>query len=108
MLDHLDALIRRSPESVAADVDEDTTVILLPSTGTYYEVECVARAIWSLTCRPTSIRALCDRVSSEHRIDRGRCEADVKRFVGQLLDAGLVTVAAPIERAPAETREPSP
>lgn len=90
-----DALVCRSEEHVAVDVDGDLSVILQTASGVYYELDRVSRRIWALVAEPISVSALCDALMDEYDIERPRCEADVTRLLTQLADARLLTLSRP-------------
>lgn len=73
----LDSVVQRVPEPVSSEIDDDL-VILSVERGRYYGTEIVGNRIWALL--------------AEFEIERSVCEQEVRAFLGQLQDEGLVQV----------------
>ena len=62
--------------------------------GRYYGLNAVASRIWELLDSPKTIAQLCAQLSEEFEVDAQTCEAEVLKFVQDLIDNGLVHEAA--------------
>jgi Coenzyme PQQ synthesis protein D (PqqD) len=89
------AIVRRNMADVTVDVDDDFAVLLQTQTGIYFELNRVSLRIWTLASEPISVTTISSVLAREYGIENARCEADVARFVGELLAAGLVTPVDP-------------
>ncbi len=75
---------------VAVEVDGDL-VMLDANSGNYYGVSGVARFVWEILQRSSySGNAIVGAILDEYRIDKATCSDDVKLFMSELLDRGLV------------------
>lgn len=87
----LDSVVQRVPEPVSSEIDDDL-VILSVERGRYYGTEIVGNRIWALLAEPIRVDAICEALLAEFEIERSVCEQEVRAFLGQLQDEGLVQV----------------
>jgi coenzyme PQQ synthesis protein D (PqqD) len=76
---------------MTADFAADVVLLNLQD-GVYYGVEEVGARVWSLVQAPIALRAILDAIAVEFDVDHDRCARDVRAFVQQLVDRGLVAV----------------
>lgn len=88
------APLRRNPDLLCAPVGEGGAVMLSVATGLYFGLDPVGLRIWELLEAPRAIGELRDRLLEEFDVDAAACEADLKRFVDEMLDNGVVTADA--------------
>jgi hypothetical protein len=68
-------------------------VILDLKSGTYYGLDAVAARIWSLIEEPASVIAIKDAIVAHYDVDPVTCERDVRIFLSQMQEAGLIEVS---------------
>lgn len=76
-------------EHLASQI-EDEKVVLQTETETYYGVEGVGGRAWELLQCPRTLGDLQSELVDEYDVDPEQCRRDVKAFVADLLDEGLV------------------
>jgi hypothetical protein len=77
-------------------------VLLNLRDGTYYGLEEVGGAIWTLVQRPVTVDEICNALVAEYEVDPARCREDVVRLLGDLAARGLVEFREHPERAAKE------
>lgn len=83
---------RRTQEEMSADLGEEAVVLHLDS-GVYYGMEGVGPRIWQLLEEPRTGREIRDVLLEEFEVGKDRLEADLRSFLGELRDEGLIEVA---------------
>lgn len=83
-----DAAVTRNPRLVAADMDGDIVMMSIDS-GEYFGLGGVGRRVWELLASPISVAQLTQVICTEYDIDASTCEADLSRFLGELLASGV-------------------
>lgn len=82
-------LYRQNPDMVATEMDGDFVMMNI-GTGEYYSIRGAGARIWELASTPIAeaelVKTLCDEFAVEETV----CTADVRRFVAELLEAGLI------------------
>lgn len=82
----------RSPDLISTDMDGDT-VMMSVERGEYFGLAGVGARVWDLLAQPIPPPELVQQICAEYALDASTCEADLKRFMGELMAQGLVTVA---------------
>jgi hypothetical protein len=90
----LDTAVSRIGETLYARVGTEEAVMMSVTAGRYYGLNAVAVRIWELLERPMTIAELCARLCEEFEVDAQTCEAEVLKFVNDLIDNGIVHAAA--------------
>ncbi len=90
----LDTAVSRTGETLYARVGTEEGVMMSVAAGRYYGLNAVAVRIWELLERPMTIAELCARLCEEFEVDARTCEAEVLKFVNELIDNGMVHAAA--------------
>lgn len=62
-------------------MEVDDAIIISGDVGGSYGLEMIARRIWELLTRPTTVAELCEVLLGEYDIDRETCERDVLAFL---------------------------
>jgi len=89
---HLNLSTRIARCSTLLSTDLDGEVVLMSiERGNYYGLERTARRIWELLETPKTVGDLCACLGKEYAAQRETIEADVKKFVGKLLEEAVVT-----------------
>jgi hypothetical protein len=83
------ARVVRRRRLVAATVGEKL-VMLDPASGAYFGLDACAEAIWAALDRPRHLEEVCTVVGERFGTEASSWEAEVRAFVEELLDAGLV------------------
>ena len=78
-------------QQVAADMMGEAVILNIDS-GIYFGLNPVGTRIWELVQQPISMQSIQQTVLNEYDVDPERCEQDVQRLLGKLLEAGLVEV----------------
>ena len=90
----LDTTLSRSDDILHASVGSEETVMMSVTAGRYYGLNAVASRIWELLETPKTITQLCAQICEEFEVDAQTCEAEVLKFVQDLIDNGIVHEAA--------------
>ncbi len=85
------ATVVLSSEQLSTAVD-DEEVILDTEAGIYYGLNPVGAHVWELINDPVTVNEVVAAVSEQYDISREQCEADVRAFLADLHDAGLIAV----------------
>lgn len=93
-----DTLLIRVPDLVFTDMDGDLVMMSIEK-GEYYGVGGVGPRVWELLEQPVSINELTASICEDYDADPDRCRADMERFTREMLDLGLITLAASTQTA---------
>jgi Coenzyme PQQ synthesis protein D (PqqD) len=69
---------------------DDEMVFFDQEAGKYYATGPVGADVWDLLSTPKSFAAICAKLQDLYEIDRATCEAEVRAFLVQMLEAGMV------------------
>jgi hypothetical protein len=89
-----DTVIRRNTEILYAPVGPDEAVMMSVSEGKYFGLNAVAIRVWELLQEPTTPAKIVATLCDEFDVDADICRSEVLRFVDELIDSGIVRVAA--------------
>lgn len=81
-----------SPEVLVQEVGGEAVLLDLASES-YFGLDDVGTRIWQLLQAHGSLRTVFDRMLSEYEVEPARLEEDLLTHIGELADAGLVTVS---------------
>jgi hypothetical protein len=90
----LDTILSRNDDILHASVGSEEAVMMSVTAGRYYGLNAVASRIWELLDTPKTIAQLCAQICEEFEVDAQTCEAEVLKFVQDLIDNGVVHEAA--------------
>lgn len=85
------SVVVASRDQVGSDLAGET-VLLSMKTARYYGLADVGARIWSLLQNPVSVSEISDVIAREYEVSREQCEADVMRFLEELVAHGLIEV----------------
>ena len=88
----LSTTLMRKPDLVHTDMDGDTVMMSIER-GEYYGIGGVGSHVWEMLEKPVMLADIVKAVCSEYDVDEATCQADMRNFVGKLLENDLVTVA---------------
>jgi hypothetical protein len=80
-----------SKDQVSCDLAGEAAIVNLKN-GVYYGLDPVGARIWNLMRQPVTFAQIVDSLLHDYAIDRLTLEADVRLFVNQLADQGLVEI----------------
>ena len=85
------SMVKRSQNQTSADMPGET-VILNPTSGTYFGLDEVGARVWELIETPRTVAELCQAITEEYEVAAGQCEQDLIKLLGELSAAGLVEI----------------
>jgi coenzyme PQQ synthesis protein D (PqqD) len=87
-----DSLITLAKNQQSCDLAGEMAIVNFDN-GVYYGLDPTGARIWNLLREPSTIDKLCDVLAGVFDVDRSTLESDVRAFVGDLADQGLVEIA---------------
>jgi hypothetical protein len=87
-----DLVIQRT--DLAGSQIDNEMVFFNQNTGKYFATGPVGAEIWEYLTMPRSIGQICDHLLTKFEVDRATCETEVRSFVGDLIEGGIVTTAS--------------
>lgn len=88
----MDSLVRRADGVVAAPI-RDELVLMSVEQGQYYGTSGPGAWLWEQIEHPRRISDLCEDLRRRYEVDAATCRRDVLRFLEDLQQQGMVTVA---------------
>ena len=85
--------LNRDNDILYAAVDKDEAVMMSIAADSYFGLNAVGIRIWELLEHPITVAGLCAQMCEEFDVDAKTCEAEVLKFVCDLLDNGVIHVA---------------
>jgi len=86
------SVVVQAGDVLTANVDTELVMMRLESNG-YFGLDAIGRRIWELIAAPRPVAAICAALVEEYAVAPDTCEADVLRFLQELVDYGVVAVA---------------
>ena len=83
------ALIRRNPGAISSDLDGEVVILDMES-GKYHGLDTTGTRIWELLEDQISFNEIVLQLMSEYLVEQEQCATDVKEFIYQMMDSGLV------------------
>jgi hypothetical protein len=83
-------LVKVAAEAVSAEIDGQT-VVLTPGME-YVQFDGTGGAIWRLVREGRRVDGIVDGLCELYEVDRVTADRDVRRFLAELADLGLVTL----------------
>lgn len=80
-------------EACLASAVDDEQVILDTDTGTYYGLNPVGSYLWTLLEEAHTVEELVSKTATEFDVSKGECRTDVRSFLAEMHEAGLVESA---------------
>ncbi len=80
------------PAPVMSRLVGDETVLMDLSTGMYFGLDGVGKRIWETLAEDQNLAAVAATIAAEYEVDEARAQADVIKFVGELVGRGLLQV----------------
>ena len=73
---------------ITADMDGETVMMDI-ETGKYYNLGKTGGSIWGILEKPHTVDGIVDEMTEIYDVERSVCEEQTKKFLAQLIDAGL-------------------
>jgi coenzyme PQQ synthesis protein D (PqqD) len=89
----LESRIVLSKDQVSCDLAGEAAIVNLKN-GVYYGLDPVGARIWNLAREPITLAQILDALVRDYEVDRLTLESDVRHFVRQLAEQGLVEISA--------------
>lgn len=86
-----DTPVARKNTIVAADA-ADEAILLDIDSGYFFQLNKSAARVWDLLEQPMSFADLCVGIRDQFAVDAVTCEEDVRQFVLDLEDRGILTL----------------
>ena len=86
------ALIRRNPGAISSDLDGEVVILDMES-GKYHGLDTTGTKIWELLENQISLNEIVLQLMTKYSVEREQCTTDVKEFIYQMMDSGLVEAA---------------
>ena len=85
----MNVLYRRNPDILATEMDGDF-VMMNVDTGEYHSIRGSGVRIWELAEAPVTERQIVEALCAEFDVPEDVCHSDVRKFLDELLGAGLI------------------
>lgn len=82
-------MYQRSPQALFSTIGDDV-VALHVERGQAYGMQDVTATVWTMLEEPTTIEAMCDRLTDEYDVERAQCERDIGELIATFVAEGLV------------------
>jgi hypothetical protein len=85
--------VQRNGEWLSAMIGEECAMMSI-ETGNYLTLSRVATRIWELIEQPTTVSALCARLTEEFDVSADHCRTEVDQFLAELKDCQAITLSS--------------
>jgi len=82
-------VIYRNPTAISSDLDGESVILDMES-GKYHSLDTTGTRVWELLEDKISFNDIVLKLMSEYSVEGQQCTTDVKEFINQLIDLGLV------------------
>ena len=82
-------VIYRNPAAISSDLDGEAIILNMES-GKYHSLDTTGTRVWELLEDKISFNDIVLKLMSEYSVEGQQCTTDVKEFINQLIDLGLV------------------
>jgi len=86
-----EARIALSKDQRSCDLADEIAVVNFTN-GVYYGLDPTGARIWKLLAQPKTFEELCNSLGDIYDVERSRLESDVRAFVAELANHGLVEI----------------
>ena len=83
--------ITLAKNQTSCDLEGEMAIVNFDN-GVYYGLDPTGARIWNLLREPATIEELCDMLAGVYDVDRSTLESDVRAFLRDLADQGLVEI----------------
>ncbi len=85
----LNRSLQISPDALFQEIGGEAVILDLAS-STYFGLDAIGVRIWQLLQDHPEQATICELLLSEYEVDKALLEQDMEKFIGGLLQAGLV------------------
>lgn len=85
------SIVVASKDQISCDLEGAIAILNLKS-GTYFGLDPVGAAIWSLIVQPRRVADLGDALMSQFDVEAEQCRSDLIQLLGELYAHGLIQV----------------
>lgn len=82
-------VVVRGKDILSTSIDNETIIMDIES-GCYFGLANTAQHIWTLLENPLKVKDLIDILVEKYRVQPETCKLDVKKFISQMLEEGLI------------------
>lgn len=82
-----------SRDQVSCDLAGEAAIVNLQN-GVYYGLDPIGARVWNLMRESVTLAQLVDLLLADYAVDRLTLESDMRRFLRQLAEQGLVEITA--------------
>ena len=82
------------PQEVIFETLDDEVVLLNLASERYYSLDDIGTRMWQLLEERGDVEATVPQLLSEFQVDEATLRADLARLIGELKQAGLISVSA--------------
>ena len=86
-------LVIKRTDLTGSQIDNEM-VFFNQNTGKYFATGSVGTEIWEYLTVPRSVSQICDHLLEKFEVDRTTCETQVRKFVRDLIEGGIVSANA--------------
>ena len=94
-----DTVLVRNSEARATTMADGNVVVLSIRAGSYFDFNRAGSEIWNMLAEPHRVTRILGALAQNYDVDRDIMTRDVVAFLQNLVDARLVSVLAPEEKA---------
>ena len=84
--------IKVAQHQASCDLAGETAIVNFKN-GVYYGLDPVGTQVWNRLGRITTFGELCDSLIADYDVEKSRLEADIRSFLGELAEQGLIEIA---------------
>lgn len=88
------AVIHRNPSAISSELDGEAVILDMES-GKYHNLDSTGTRIWELLQNKISLNDIVLQLMGEYTVEQEQCTTDVRDFIQQMLDSGLVITETP-------------
>lgn len=82
-------LVTRKTNTTFSEIDNELVMMDLEH-GKFFGLNEVGSTIWNLIAEPITVKALCDKLQLEYKVDRQECEEHTKSFLLALEESNML------------------
>lgn len=93
----LDTVVVQTENLLTSELDGETVLMSL-ARPSYYGLDSTGQRIWLLIAQPRRVGAVCAQLIEEYAVERSACEQQVRAFLTELHNEGLIRIVAQVDR----------
>lgn len=84
-----ETVIRHAGNAISRKINGEV-VLLTPEESKVHVLDDVGSRVWELCAESASVSSIVDEITAEYEVERETARDDVIKFVGELLDLGVI------------------